>query len=356
VGGDTSRHRGLDRWWGPYAAAIARWETLTRPAPPPTDPGGRLRPAFVEWMQGLPEGWVTATPGLGRPAQLTALGNGVIPQQASRALELLSPPFPAACGAVPRNRITAFSRPYQIADLPHPFPHADLPEEHRRGLQKNPAPARTAVDLPTHPPGSAMSDPTTAALEPEPFRIPDENLDDLATTLAQTMAEVRHHGVILDHLRSDPDNTPPAEPADDPSPQAEVAGAKPDDSPSSAFILALGGEAYATELAALADWVHYLFLPVYGREISTTRPWCAQWHEHPEAVARLHALWLAWQQLTDAEAGLTGPSTWHRDHLDQALVHLRAPDGPFAACTTSPTRPTHRVLATPVPQQPEVLA
>lgn len=83
-----------DVWWGPYAAAIARWETLTRPAPRPTDDLGRLNPAFVEWMQGLPAGWVTATPGLGRPAQLTALGNGVVPQQATRALELLAPPLP----------------------------------------------------------------------------------------------------------------------------------------------------------------------------------------------------------------------------------------------------------------------
>ncbi|MEI5525270.1 DNA (cytosine-5-)-methyltransferase [Streptomyces brasiliscabiei] len=81
--------------WGPYAAAIARWESLTRPAPRPTDDAGRLNPAFVEWMQGLPDGWVTATPGLGRPAQLTALGNGVVLQQAARALELLAPPFPA---------------------------------------------------------------------------------------------------------------------------------------------------------------------------------------------------------------------------------------------------------------------
>ncbi|MGQ4410468.1 DUF4913 domain-containing protein, partial [[Kitasatospora] papulosa] len=105
------------------------------------------------------------------------------------------------------------------------------------------------------------------------------------------------------------------------------------------------------ELAALSDWVNYLFLPVYGREISTSRPWCAHWHEHPEAVARLHALWLAWQQFTDTEAGLSGPSTWHRDHLDQTLVHLRAPDGPFAACTTSPNRPNHRVLANPAPER-----
>ncbi|MDQ8704121.1 hypothetical protein RCO28_16740 [Streptomyces sp. LHD-70] len=86
--------RGADRRWGAYAAAIARWERATRPAPAPTDAAGRLRADFVEWMQGLDTGWVTATPGLGRPAQLTALGNGVVPQQASRALQLLAPPFP----------------------------------------------------------------------------------------------------------------------------------------------------------------------------------------------------------------------------------------------------------------------
>ncbi|MFE3860277.1 DNA cytosine methyltransferase [Streptomyces goshikiensis] len=92
--GTVSEGRGTGRRWGPYSAAITRWENLTRPAPMPTDAAGRLRPEFVEWMQGLDPGWVTATPGLGRPAQLTALGNGVVPQQASRALQLLAPPFP----------------------------------------------------------------------------------------------------------------------------------------------------------------------------------------------------------------------------------------------------------------------
>ncbi|WP_405996243.1 DNA cytosine methyltransferase [Streptomyces sp. NBC_00986] len=91
--GDASGVRGSDGRWGAYAAAIARWEILTRPAPPPTDAAGRLRADFVEWMQGLEPGWVTATPGLGRPAQLTALGNGVVPQQAARAMQLLTP-FP----------------------------------------------------------------------------------------------------------------------------------------------------------------------------------------------------------------------------------------------------------------------
>lgn len=196
-----------------------------------------------------------------------------------------------------------------------------------------------------------MSDTSKTTPTPEPFRVPDGDLDDLASTLAKTMAEVRQHGVILDRLGSEPDPEPGVPRPEDGALMAEAADSERADGPTSVFILALGGEAYTVELAALSDWVNYLFLPVYGREISTTRPWCAQWYEHPEAVARLHALWLAWQQLTDAEAGLAGPSAWHRDHLDQTLVHLRAPDGPFAACTTSPTRPNHRVLTTPAPEQ-----
>ncbi|MFI1184750.1 hypothetical protein [Streptomyces californicus] len=38
---------------------------------------------------GLPSGHVTAVPGLSRTAQLKALGNGVVPQQATAALRLL---------------------------------------------------------------------------------------------------------------------------------------------------------------------------------------------------------------------------------------------------------------------------
>ncbi|MFF6884606.1 DUF4913 domain-containing protein [Streptomyces sp. NPDC012421] len=202
-----------------------------------------------------------------------------------------------------------------------------------------------------------MSDTSPTTPDPVPFRVSDGDLDDLASVLAQTIAEVKRHGVILDHLGSEQSDPVPA--ADGQTDGATEAGAddpQQADGPASVFIVALGGEAYAVELAALSNWVNHLLLPVYGREISTTRPWCAQWHEHPEAVARLHALWLAWQQLTDTEAGLAGPSTWHRDHLDQALVHLRAPDGPFAACTTSPTRPNHRVLSTPAPEYAEVAA
>ena len=76
--------------FGKYAAAVERWEELTRhPAPDATEPsprgGERLAPAFVEWMMGLRPGWVTDKP-IKRNAQLKALGNGVVPQQAAEAL------------------------------------------------------------------------------------------------------------------------------------------------------------------------------------------------------------------------------------------------------------------------------
>jgi DNA (cytosine-5)-methyltransferase 1 len=40
-------------------------------------------------MQGLPDGWVTDVPGIGRNAMLRILGNGVVPQQAAMALTVL---------------------------------------------------------------------------------------------------------------------------------------------------------------------------------------------------------------------------------------------------------------------------
>lgn len=86
--------------WGPYAAAIARWErVIGRPAPSPVRYDGRdgkprLNPELTEWMMGWPEGWLTDPAiGLTRAEQLKACGNGVVTLQALAALlELLSRP------------------------------------------------------------------------------------------------------------------------------------------------------------------------------------------------------------------------------------------------------------------------
>jgi DNA (cytosine-5)-methyltransferase 1 len=79
--------------WGDVAAAVAHWEALTRPAPEPTmlsrKGNPQLSPRFVEWMQGLPDGWVTDVPGLSRNDMLRLLGNGVVPAQCAAALRWL---------------------------------------------------------------------------------------------------------------------------------------------------------------------------------------------------------------------------------------------------------------------------
>ncbi|MET7987929.1 MULTISPECIES: DUF4913 domain-containing protein [unclassified Streptomyces] len=105
------------------------------------------------------------------------------------------------------------------------------------------------------------------------------------------------------------------------------------------FILCLDGPEYAEEMSRLAVWVGDLLLPVYGREVTSQQPWCPRWWEHPEAVARLHGLWLAWQDHTHPAAGGSGPALWHRDHLGAVLSELRSPGGPFAGCKGGTHRP-----------------
>lgn len=112
--------------FGVYAPAVERWESvLGRSAPAATEPTGkgrahRLSPRFVEWMMGLPDGWVTGesveawrsrlrerrtgadarpvghrgslarqTMPISRNDALKALGNGVVPQQAAAAVRHL---------------------------------------------------------------------------------------------------------------------------------------------------------------------------------------------------------------------------------------------------------------------------
>lgn len=97
VAADASKRRIEDQvlttTWGKFDAAIKRWESLTRPAPPPTKPDGRdgnhrLSSEFTEWMMGLPQGWITGQ-GLKRKDELKMAGNGVCPQQAEYAIRNL---------------------------------------------------------------------------------------------------------------------------------------------------------------------------------------------------------------------------------------------------------------------------
>lgn len=66
----------------------SRFEIAEREVPNTLDQIDRLNPGFVEYMMGLPKGWVTDLE-LSRTQQLKMLGNGVVPQQAYYALQLL---------------------------------------------------------------------------------------------------------------------------------------------------------------------------------------------------------------------------------------------------------------------------
>lgn len=80
--------------------------------------------------------------------------------------------------------------------------------------------------------------------------------------------------------------------------------------------------------------------PTFAHDVTeqdTSYRWCSHWFHHTEAVARLEAVWKAWEVLR-LDPG-TGASVWFRDHADPCMAALTAPHGPFARCSDT----THRL-------------
>ncbi len=81
---------------------------------------------------------------------------------------------------------------------------------------------------------------------------------------------------------------------------------------------------------SLGDFVGWL-LEVYRRSTrGHARVFCPQWWKHPEAVARMDALWRAFEQLRQDPG--TGMSVFWRDHADHHMTVLLDSDGPFKGC------------------------
>ncbi len=78
------------------------------------------------------------------------------------------------------------------------------------------------------------------------------------------------------------------------------------------------------------EFVRHYLLPNYRRRVDGQRVvWAAEWWKYSEAVARLDALWRAWEHLRqDAQ---TGMSVWFRDHAEHHMSVLLSVSGPFAA-------------------------
>lgn len=80
-----------------------------------------------------------------------------------------------------------------------------------------------------------------------------------------------------------------------------------------------------TYFPSVVEWVEQWLIPMWRRQ---PQRWCPSWWRHPEAVARLDAMWQAWEQLRKMPG--VGPSTFLRDHLDPHMAVLTSNDGLFA--------------------------
>lgn len=81
----------------------------------------------------------------------------------------------------------------------------------------------------------------------------------------------------------------------------------------------------------LMTFVRDYLSPMYRRALSgSATTWCPEWWKHSEAIARLEALWRAWEFLRlDPH---TGMSVWFRDHADHHMGVLLSSEGPFKGC------------------------
>lgn len=81
-------------------------------------------------------------------------------------------------------------------------------------------------------------------------------------------------------------------------------------------------------------FVNDFLADAYARPVSDQKTgfrWCSRWWSHTEAVARLEALWRAWEALQRDPK--TGPATWWLHYCDPTMTALTASDGPFARCS-----------------------
>lgn len=102
------------------------------------------------------------------------------------------------------------------------------------------------------------------------------------------------------------------------------------------------------EGSAFAAWVHERLHRLESFD-DRTGGWCSQWWDHPEAVDRFHALWLAYTA-AESEGELSG---WWVNHWDRQFTFLFSKSGVFSQCADgrhkNATDPDHRQLENEAP-------
>lgn len=125
--------------------------------------------------------------------------------------------------------------------------------------------------------------------------------------------------------------------ADEPEPEAEEE-TKPEEEPRK------------LHHAHLDLFVEKYVAHTYRREVSRKGTegkirWCPQWWDHAEAVGRLDALWMAWEQMRLGEG--SEMAAWWTQFADPLMAALFDPEGVFKYCSVADGhRPSMKVLPT----------
>lgn len=99
---------------------------------------------------------------------------------------------------------------------------------------------------------------------------------------------------------------------------------------------------------SLEAWVNGYLAQIIEVEIGPGMRWCPQWWRHAGAIARLEALWRAWEHLRLSDDP-TAVSVWWRDHADYHLTALmEGTRSPFRQCSAD----GHRDDLQPLPVEP----
>ncbi|CAM4067030.1 DUF4913 domain-containing protein [Nocardia sp. NPDC046473] len=98
--------------------------------------------------------------------------------------------------------------------------------------------------------------------------------------------------------------------------------------------------------ASVVEFVENYLSLVYRRQVTdlSDTVWCPEWWQHAEAIARLDAMWRAWEHFR--LDGATGLSVWFLDHADPHMAKLFDPKGPFKYCSV---RNGHKDMLSPLP-------
>lgn len=106
-----------------------------------------------------------------------------------------------------------------------------------------------------------------------------------------------------------------------------------------------------TQYLSVYEFTDQLLAPLYGATEARIRSvnWSARWWAHPEAVARLDALWRRYEMLR-VEEPATYMETFLRVHADYHMRQIMSETGAFADCRREDV-PTVALPTTPMPQE-----